>query len=294
MADDFLIPEAFRKRYQQLINAGGDGSDMDVAIDMMGDDVPSLTELQREKLYKEAGPNTRKHIDHHQGRIDKKRAKGVPADNKAIKRINRLTDRWLVSEHLGKKWYASPERKKYMDNKGWEKRIDPKNVFEDKRGRKGAITAMGDMAQQLRQGTMDSLQTNVTDAASGPVADMGEFQKNKEVLQTRTANNATLDAQRAAVDVEDAKDAAKQAQLTKQKSLADRIRKSGLSVVKKGAPKLAALMGGPLGWGIAGASTLMDAKDAYAMGESTMNPQNEEERMRQHYLAELMRRNEVP
>ena len=81
---------------------------------------------------------------------------------------------------------------------------------------------------------------------------------------------------------------------SKQKMLADRMRKAGMSVVKGAGPKLAALMGGPLGMGVAIGSTLLDAKDAYAGIESTMNPETDEEKMRQKYLADLMRRNELP
>jgi len=68
------------------------------------------------------------------------------------------------------------------------------------------------------------------------------------------------------------------------------IGKKALKVVPKVVPKLAAVMGGPIGMGIAGASTLMDIRDAYALGESTVNPKTEQDRMRQKYLADLMRR----
>jgi len=80
--------------------------------------------------------------------------------------------------------------------------------------------------------------------------------------------------------------------LKEQKSKADAIRKMGLKVVKKGGPKLAALMGGPIGWGIAGASLLGDAQDAYSMVEGAVNPKDEREREVQRMLAESMRNTE--
>jgi len=61
-------------------------------------------------------------------------------------------------------------------------------------------------------------------------------------------------------------------------------------VVKKGGPKMAALLGGPIGWGIAAGSTIMDAADAYAGVEATMNPQTPEAIDAQRNLAMLMRR----
>ena len=75
-------------------------------------------------------------------------------------------------------------------------------------------------------------------------------------------------------------------------SKANRIRKLWLNVVKKAGPKIGAVMGGPIGMGIAAASTMMDVKDAYALGESTMNPKTEEDMVRQKHLADMMRRNE--
>jgi hypothetical protein len=59
-------------------------------------------------------------------------------------------------------------------------------------------------------------------------------------------------------------------------------------------PKLGAVLGGPIGMGIAAASTLMDAKDAYALTADTMNPKDEEGIARQRMLADMMRRNEMP
>ena len=82
----------------------------------------------------------------------------------------------------------------------------------------------------------------------------------------------------------------KQAKIGKQKALADRMRKAGMTVVKKAGPKMAALLGGPIGWGIAAGSTIMDAADAYAGVEATMNPQTPEAIDAQRNLAMLMRR----
>jgi hypothetical protein len=76
----------------------------------------------------------------------------------------------------------------------------------------------------------------------------------------------------------------------KQKNMAKFIREGGMKLIKKGGPKLAALLGGPIGWGIAGASTLMDAKDAYAATESAMNPTNPREEEVQRMLAEAIRK----
>ncbi len=85
--------------------------------------------------------------------------------------------------------------------------------------------------------------------------------------------------------------------LEKQKELArqlklDKMKEIGLKVVKRVAPKLPAVMGGPIGIGIAAGSTLLDAADAYALTEKTVNPQTPEDFARQKALAELMKRNE--
>ena len=73
----------------------------------------------------------------------------------------------------------------------------------------------------------------------------------------------------------------------------DKIKKLGLKVVEKGLPKLGAVMGGPIGMGIAAASTMMDVNDAYALGESTMNPTTAEDLERQLRLAQLFRNPEM-
>ncbi len=80
------------------------------------------------------------------------------------------------------------------------------------------------------------------------------------------------------------------------KAKADRIRKIGMKTIKGGktglkmigaipTPVTAAL--GALGWA-------MDAKDAYALTESTLNPKTEQDMARQRMLAETFRRNEIP
>ena len=67
------------------------------------------------------------------------------------------------------------------------------------------------------------------------------------------------------------------------------IRKMGLKIV----PKLGAVLGGPIGMGIAAGSALMDASDAYAMADDTINPKTESDQARQKMLADLMRKNEI-
>jgi hypothetical protein len=77
--------------------------------------------------------------------------------------------------------------------------------------------------------------------------------------------------------------------LARQSEKAAMIRKLGMKIV----PKLGAILGGPIGMGIAGASALMDVNDAYALTADTMNPTDSEGIERQKRLAELMRRNEI-
>lgn len=71
--------------------------------------------------------------------------------------------------------------------------------------------------------------------------------------------------------------------LQKQKAAAEALRK-GFKLIKGGVKFL-----GPVG---AALGTAMDAKDAYALTESTLNPKTDVDLARQKALADLMRRNE--
>jgi hypothetical protein len=261
----FDVPEIARERAQQWINAGGDPFAIDQSLDMLGDELPELTEKQRLSIYENLDDGGKRIIDSNNKRLDRTVQrwvdKGMNADEiaerKASSKLFRQQklshDRTLMAQALDNDHYNSGG--KYIENrKTIDSKLNPNDVFQDKRKGAGKGGAVNRIDEKLNQIKADRLA------------------KETEARKPRLASVADAPAD-----------------MAKQKNLAKFIREGGMKLVKKGGPKLAALLGGPIGWGIAGISTLMDANDAYAATESAMNPTNPREEEVQRMLAEAIR-----
>ena len=272
MADDkwkhtferrFDIPDIARERAQAFVNAGGDPFHFDTAFDMLGDELPDLNDKQRASIFEQLDDLSKKLLTQDNDRIEqivqRWADKGMtPAEieerkktSKMYKHQLRSRDRNYMTHGLSNDHYKAGG--KFLRNRT-DAKLHPTDVFPD--NRKG----------QNMGGAVTRLQNMVAEMKEKRLATEAEAKKPKLASPSDTGN------------------------MPKQKDIAKFLREGGMKVVKSVGPKMAAMLGGPIGWGIAGASTLMDTKDAYAtMVEPAQNPTNERELMMQRMMVDSMR-----
>lgn len=272
----FDVPEEVRKRAQQWLNVRGMPNRLPDVF--KGMDI-QLTDKQMESLFNSLDDEGKRYMGDSLERI-----RGMKEGGRLQRAAKERYQRDLLAQALHTEQYQSGYRPE------WRRDILPEDMFGGG-PKKGAVTQLDETLQGLRESNAEAA---LDEARKSDVADLGDVRRTKEraervrnmddvvdkdFLKETLKPDAEFDA-RVTEDAPKPKDGppgAKSAARAKALRKGFRVIKGGLKALTPVAPYLGA------------AGFMMDAADAYALGESTVNPKTELDRARQKNLAQIMR-----